>query len=391
MKFSRLRFLSRPLTRTWNRWWEINLILYLLIICLWLLTVIARLKFNGLVLGFNYDLYQPDGAYYMMRTLNWISNDPAANAESIYSWYLNHGTSSNRLDISGLIDETNPTWAVVNPRPIYPFVSIPFVLLLGLSGMLVVPFICLLLIMLGTLHLSIKFSKRGLGVLMVLVIISSPTILRWVTANLTDSLLVIFFGLTMLFLLNSQNKIKGSIGLLLLVPLMSATRFCLPVLIGIVFFIYLNRSKALAGVYLITAVGCALPAMMADVDRPVLPESSSQDLVSLIIQIPMSFLRVAFFELAQLFVLDKILLFTFIFCCILSLRALTRPHSQLFLFILAGTCILSAINGVIGVNFRYQLPLLPFMVYLLMSEVSGYKFPKSSIGRIGRHIVSNEA
>ena len=55
---------------------------------------------------------------------------------------------------------------------------------------------------------------------------------------------------------------------------------------------------------------------------------------------------------------------------------------ELFLVVLAGTSILSAVNGVIGVNFRYQLPLLPFMVYLLLSEVSGFKFPESALRRV---------
>jgi hypothetical protein len=382
MRSSTLKNLSDHLIRRFSGRWEINLFLYLLTVGLWLLTVIARLKFNGQVFGFNYDLYQPDGAYYMMRTLNWISNDPVANADRIYSWYLSHGSNSNPLDISGLTDGTNPTWAVVNPRPIYPLISIPFVLLIGLSGMLVVPLISLLLLMLGTLYLSIKFGKRGLGAVIVLMIISSPTILRWVTANLTDSLLIVLLGLTLLLLRNLQNKVENSAALLLLVPLMSSTRFCLPILIGIAFFIYINRSKVLAMSYLIAAVGCALPAMLADVDRPVLPESSSQDLVSLMAQIPISFLKVAFFELAQLFVLDKILLFAFLFSCLLSLRTMARPHSQLFLVVLAGTSILSAVNGVIGVNFRYQLPLLPFMVYLLLSEVSGFKFPESALRRV---------
>lgn len=351
----------------------LNTCLIVFVFCLWIATSTARLKYNGLVLGFDYNLFQPDGAYYMMRTLNWISSNPIENSKLVVDWYQNHNPSIPPIGVEGLLNQKNSTWAVVNPRPLYPFLSIPFVQLMGLSGMLVIPFLSLLALMVGTLLVSIKLDSRAWGMAIVILIAGSPTIIRWMTPNLTDSLLVILFGAIFYIVWLDNFHWKNMIFLLTLIPMVSATRFCLPILVGIAVLYFLRNKKMLSVFIFVESLICALPAMLADVDKPILPQAQSHTVTNILVELPFSFIKIAFFEFAQLFVLDKVLLFAVIFCLGISLYYRRQLTSQLFLAVLIGAWILSGINGVVGVNFRYQLPLIPVMVTLVLHKFSGFK------------------
>jgi len=369
--FNRFRIIKENVLSINNS--VLNTCLIFFVICLWIATTTARLKYNGLVLGFDYNLFQPDGAYYMMRTLNWISGNPIENSKLVVDWYQTHNPAIPPIGVEGLLTQNNSTWAVVNPRPLYPFLSIPFVQLIGPNGMLVIPFLSLLALMVGTLLVSIKLDSRTWGLAIVVLIASSPTIIRWMTPNLTDSLLVILFGAIFYIVWLDNFHWKNVILLLTLIPLVSATRFCLPILIGIAVLHFLRSRKMLSALVFIESLICALPAMLADVDKPILPQAQSHDVTNLIIELPFSFIKIAFFEFAQLFVLDKVLLFAVFFCLGISLYYSRQLTSQLFLAVLIGAWILSGINGVVGVNFRYQLPLIPVMVMLFLHKFSGFK------------------
>ena len=351
----------------------LNTYLIVFVICLWVATTTARLKFNGLVLGFDYNLFQPDGAYYMMRTLNWISSDSIENSKLVVDWYQTHNPAVPPIGVEGLLTQNNSTWAVVNPRPLYPFVSIPFVQIMGLNGMLAIPFLSLLALMVGTLLVSIKLDSRTWGMAIVILIAGSPTIIRWMTPNLTDSLLVILLGAIFYVVWLDNFHWKNIALLLTLIPLVSVTRFCLPILVGIAVLHFLRSKKMLSFFVFIESLICALPAMLADVDKPILPQAKSHSVTSLLTELPFSFIRIAFFEFAQLFVLDKVLLFAVFFCLGISLYYRRQLTSQLFLAVFVGVWILSGINGVVGVNFRYQLPLIPVMVVLVLHKFSGFK------------------
>ncbi len=356
-----------------------NIYFYSFVFILWLFTCIARLKFNGHILGFDYSLYQPDGAYYMMRTLNWISDDSLENAKLVINWYQTHNPTMSPIGLDGLLSQGNSTWAVVDPRPIYPFVSIPFVKYLGLSGMLVIPFLSLLALMIWTAFLSIKLSVRGWGLSLTILLVSSPTILRWMTPNLTDPLLAILIGAFIYFIwLNKKSKINSAV-LFTLIPLISATRFSLPILLGLSALLFLRSRRLLAVIILVESVIFALPAMLANVDKPVLPEAQSHSFGSLLIELPLSFVTIAFYEIAELFVLDKLLLAFLIGCFFLSIIRIKDFAAQIFLAVLIGVWILSGINGVLGVNFRYQMPLIPTMILLSLQSIS--IFSKTSPAR----------
>ena len=53
-----------------------QVIAYWFVLALGLIAIAAKYKYNGLVFGFDYGIYQPDGKYYTYMALDLINNDP---------------------------------------------------------------------------------------------------------------------------------------------------------------------------------------------------------------------------------------------------------------------------------------------------------------------------
>ena len=84
------------------------------------------------------------------------------------------------------------------------------------------------------------------------------------------------------------------------------------------------------------------------------------------VQLGVSMARVAFYEAGQLVVLDRLLILMIFFAAVVSTYSLYRESSKFFLLVLLALWVTGAVNGTIGVNFRYQLPLIPFMAYSIL-------------------------
>ena len=113
----------------------------------WAISVIARLKFNGLAYGFDYGLYQPDGMHYTFRTLTFLGNSDLVSAQMVSDWYSTHGFKISQINPSDLLPENNRVWGVISPRILYPVLSVPFVALLGIPGMLAIPALSFLILL----------------------------------------------------------------------------------------------------------------------------------------------------------------------------------------------------------------------------------------------------
>ena len=116
-----------------------NIIAPVVLFVFTVLTVISKLKFHGLQNGMDFGIYQPDGALYTMRTLLFLGHDQTEAANQISQWYATNAYKRNDIDPSALIPANNPVWGLVAPRPLYPLLSVPFVWLIGIPGMLVIP------------------------------------------------------------------------------------------------------------------------------------------------------------------------------------------------------------------------------------------------------------
>ena len=55
----------------------------ILVILFWLVDLISKLKYNGLIYGFDYGLYHPDGSLYTFRTLNLMGHSQLDSGQMV--------------------------------------------------------------------------------------------------------------------------------------------------------------------------------------------------------------------------------------------------------------------------------------------------------------------
>ena len=354
---------------------------FYILACLLILTVaiISRLSFSGSVYGFDYGLYQPDGAHYTFRTLLFLGHNENEAARLVVDWYHKYSVDLQSLKTVNLLPETNPLWNLSVPRVIYPALSMLPVLIFGIPGMLVVPILSLSILVFVIYQTAFKLGKPNLGLLLIFLILASPTVMRWMIANCTDSLLVGLVALYLLVHLSNRSARTVYVWKILLIFLSSFTRFCLPIWIAIFaaeYFLLKHRKRSLSLV-LVSALA-SLPAILLQPDgnSAFLPEKNGQGLLNRLIYLPISFVKVAFIEIAELAVLDRILLLLLLFGVFFALRNLRDEASLFFLALALAVWTLGALNGVMGVNFRYQLPLLPFLAWLLLRNLPELTIPK---------------
>jgi hypothetical protein len=339
-----------------------------LVLVIALVSAISRLKFNGLILDFDYGIYQPDGSHYAYRTLTFLGVDSNAAAERVVSWYQIHGIKNNTFDANFLTPENKEAWGLTAPRILYSLLSMPFVYLVGISGMLVVPVISFILLISCVYRLSEIYKIPSIGFLLVMVLCTSPTVLRWMIANITDSLLAGLFGIVALILGSKISNKAWFVSIFSLIVLTSITRFCSPIWIAIAAVLWVDQKRAKSlGVILVSSVSF-LPTLLYMPNNAVLPADAKAQGLSKLPLLVKSFFEVGFFEVAQLAALDRGLLITIAIATVLSIRHSKEVSSRYFLAVLLAVWAIGAINGTIGVNFRYQLPVLAFACWVILAN-----------------------
>ena len=343
------------------------------------LAILSRLKFNGLVLDFDYGIYQPDGSHYAYRTLTFLGVDANLAATRIVDWYQIHGIKNNSFDASLLSPENTETWGLVAPRVLYSVLSMPFMHFLGIPGMLVIPILSFITLIFAIFKVSELNKKQGLGLLLVIGLTTSPTVLRWMIANITDSLLTGLFAIVILVLANNPSRKVWYLSIGPLILLTSSTRFCLPIWFAIGIFYLINKMRN-QSIFIALVSSCAfIPTYLYMPSNAVLPANVDSSGLQKSVQLLFSFFKVGFIEVAQLAALDRILLIILVVALLMSLMNLNQMSSQIFMLILFSVWFIGAINGTLGVNFRYQLPILAFACWAILSNLS--QFPDWDVWR----------
>lgn len=335
--------------------------IYLCIILIfWIIAVASRILYNGLILDLDFGIYQPDGIYYALRSLTWLGNNPFDAANQLVDWYRSNSAKNLDLPVSAIYPWNAEVWGLVGPRVLYPILSMPFVLVLGVPGVLVIPSLSLLLLMVSTYNLGRKYNFPFIGFIVALGLSISPTILRWMISNTTDSLLLGLFSLVPILLIKLKENYRNQLIVLLLVVLTNMTRFSFPIWIGIAFVLYIHGARRISvGIFLLNLVSC-IPTFLLQPKTAFLPLEYESSAIEKVFQLPKSFLKVGFYEIAELAVLDRMLLLFLAIALFGALTNLRSIESSLFLVVLIAVWALGAINGNVGVNFRYQLPLISF-------------------------------
>lgn len=353
----------------------------LALLVFWLVSVASRIYANGDSFGFDYSIFQPDGVLYALRTYMFLGENQLTAAKLIESWYFTNGASGNHFDPSSILPNNTPAWGLVAPRILYPLLSVPFVAFFGMSGLLVIPSLSLLILILCIYYIGKKYNTQNFAFVLSLAVLMSPTVLRWMVANITDSLFVGLFALTCLVLESKNRKVNNYIHIGLLIVLTNLTRFATPIWLAIAVVDFFQGRRRRSLFISSFALIATIPTYLTQPSNSVLPREGDLTLLEKLIALPESFAKIAFIEIAQLAVLDRLLLIILTIAFVISLTSLKNATSSRFILVLMATWAIGALNGSIGVNFRYQLPVLPFAsaVILLNSQMLGNWL----LGRIG--------
>jgi hypothetical protein len=341
---------------------------YAALISIIFISVISRLLFNGLSLNFDYGLYQPDGAHYFYRTLVFLGHDSVSASNQVADWYRLNGIKNNIFDPAILRPENEQLWGLVSPRLLYPLLSVPFVWLFGAAGMLVVPILSFLILSLFCFMFARKHGSKYFGLILVFAVTVSPTILRWMISNVTDSLLSAIFAATAYVLSLNLSKTRLLTYLSIFIFCSSLTRFALPIWFAISFVLFLNKKRSIALFTFLVSALMSIPVFISAPDDALLPGSNPVTLWEKVSGLAISFLKVGFYEVAELAALDRVLLVMLLSALWAAITEIERLESHYFLAVLISVWLIGAINGTVGVNFRYQMPLLGFMFWVLSAN-----------------------
>jgi hypothetical protein len=351
-------------------WW-----MYVIALLTFIITVTSRILFHGEMFGFDYFVYQPDGALYthMALTLGGVSSDEATKA--VIDWYATSAKPGLILTEEFFNPSINSdAWNLVGARLIYPLFSTPFVALFGIHGMLIVPIMSFAVLIWLILRSSVRLQNPILGLVLVFIVTVSPTVTRWYVANLTDGILASVIALSAYIIIFELRY--ATLTVLLLVTVGSFTRFSLPFWIALGLFL-LKEKKVRFSILLISwSIISFVPAILFKPNLSFIAPQESQSVIERLFEFIWEALRLIFVEFSQLAALDRPLLSILIAGVILSLFSLQLNFSVLFLYMGLAGWFIGALNPVLGVNFRYQLPIL-FPACLVI--IARGKFPDNRL------------
>lgn len=338
----------------------------LLLTTFWLLAVGGRLYTSGISYGFNFSVFQPDGVLYALRTYMFLGEDQLMSAKLIENWYFVHGGSKTHFDPASILPSNSPAWGLVAPRVLYPLLSVPFVAAFGMNGLLIIPSLSLLVLVLAIYNLGKRHLQPTVALTISLTLLISPTVLRWMVANITDSLFVALFALVCLFLETESSTKRTNLYIAILIILTSLTRFATPIWLAIAMVDLLQKRKGRAVFISVISLVATIPTYLTQPSNSVLPREGDLSFVEKLVALPVSFFKILFIEVAQLAVLDRLLLLFLVVSMAFALIRFKDQSSLRFLMVLLATWAIGGLNGSLGVNFRYQMPVLPFAAAVLI-------------------------
>jgi hypothetical protein len=194
---------------------------------------------------------------------------------------------------------------------------------------------------------------------------------RWFVANITDGLLTAIIGLTFYLALTVDHKLVW-IPLTILIILGSITRFSAPywMVFSIIYWGIHRKTSIL--LLIATTVGVT-PSLLARPDSGSIVVGAGTGVIDKVIYFPISALKILFIEFAQLAAIDRSLLVVLFSAILISVINPRRQSSQLFLLMALAGWFIGALNGVLGVNFRYQLPLIVFASWVILDQAELFR------------------
>jgi hypothetical protein len=346
------------------------LFVYSTVCILWVISILVKLQFNGLILGFDYGLYHPDGALYATRALDWSGYSETGAANAVWDWYKAHAYKFSFSSPADLYYANHPLYPEYSTRILYPLLSIPFVKLLGVSGMLVIPALSLLVLMLIVTNIGLSLKKPEITLVILFLITSSSTVMRWMLSNTTDALLAGLFAIAGYMIAKKTYRVYWYFLFGLLILLSGITRISLLFWLVIAAMLWLQKSKAKAVYVAFLSLLIVYPTLLSHQSSSFLAVEGDKPFLEKLLLYPFYLMKITFFEFAQLFVLDRIFFILCIATIVVSIKNFRKDSSKYLLFIFLAGLLTGALNGNVGVNFRYQLPVLFFICWNLIDNLN---------------------
>jgi hypothetical protein len=330
-----------------------------LIVIIWLTAVLSRLVKNGEVYGLNYLLFQPDGALYQAFTLKLQGFSWSESAAKVNSFY------TDQVGVGYLGSTIDPVvQKVLSGRPLLSVLSLPFVALFGQYGMLAVPLLSYSVLGVVIYLIGREVNAEYFSVLVFLVISLSTSVNRWMVSNLTDSLLV---GLVALLALLLIREARG-IYLVAIVSLALLTRPSGPIVFALLFPFLFSAKKLWVAIAMGLSVAGTLGLALYSPESTGTQTSGEYTVIDRVSDFLFHVVKVVTVEIGQLVVMDRVLFIFLVVSTGLAVYTWRNTWSQSYLLVLAATFAMGGWNGALGVNFRYQLPvLIPAIAVLLMN------------------------
>jgi len=177
-----------------------------------ILNVAARILYPGQILGLDYNLYHPDGICYTKQAFDFAGVSSSESSQIILDKYR-----SLAIKYTPNIDESK--CKSLEGRILYPLISSPFVMLLGMNGMLVSSVIIFLIGLFFCYLILHRYTTHSiLAITLVSLVSSSSSILRWGISNTTDGLLfALSSAFFFVFLKMVEKKKKNDLYMILFV------------------------------------------------------------------------------------------------------------------------------------------------------------------------------
>lgn len=321
----------------------------MLITLAWLAAVLSRITKNGEVYGLNYNLFQPDGALYHAYNLYLQGNSWSESARLVNVFFQESiGTSYLGQTITPAVQN------VIFTRPLLSVLSLPFVILVGQYGMLVIPALSYLVVGVALYMVGQRIGRPYLAAFLFFILTLSTSVNRWMVSDLTDGLLVALISVIYFLIFNSRLRFP----LIVLITLALLTRPSGPLLVALLLpFAFAYRKMS---IYLGVAISIIGTLALAYVSPEAAGTQTSGEytVYQRIQNFALHGIKVLVVEFGQLFVMDRILFVFIIVAIATAMLTWKNVYSQSFLSLLMACFAMGAWNGALGVNFRYQLPLI---------------------------------
>lgn len=321
--------------------------------------------------------YAPDTRYYAGMALWFGGTDQDAARDLVAEHTARSGWETPATDeLFG--------WGLVQPRVVYPLLSVPFVWLMGIEGMLVVPLLAMAAVV-GLLTWML-YRRYGLAsaLVPVLLVVASHHLIFFGTAMLTESLTALWavLMLAVVWRYHSDPRRRYLGFLVLLVLLMAFTRQATLIPAGALVAAWLGAAlvRDRPRRWMWPAITVTATTVAAQVTQTLVFPTFSQtnqflratgtdSLTEALAAAPRLMRHILETDLQAYMRSDRALLALIVLSVIAIVVLWRRPESHLLLGAMAGIAVYNVTNGT-PTAFRYAMPGLVFFAVAVAALIA---------------------